>query len=82
MFKRWKEEGNMLEYPFNMKNVNFGTANNNIVLLQDGEKLYLSLRDNEKQEITRIEVLHISKVKKLTNFFMRGFNIRVTGKNS
>lgn len=70
----------MQNYPFNMKNMKFGKRKNNMSLLQDGKNLYLSLENDYKQEILRIKVLHISKVKKLTNFFMRGFNIPLEGK--
>jgi len=70
----------MKEYPFYMENMKFGQKKNNIVLLQDNDNLFLSLKDASNQEISRIQVLHISKVKKLTNFFMRGFNISLEGK--
>lgn len=70
----------MQKYPFNMTNIKFGKRKNNMSLLQDGENLYLSLENDYNQEIARIKVLHISKVKKLTNFFMRGFNISLEGK--
>lgn len=38
------------------------------------------MENDYNQEIARIKVLHISKVKKLTNFFMKGFNISLEGK--
>lgn len=72
----------MKEYPFDMENIKFGEKKSNMVLLQDGEDLFLSLRDTSNQEISRIQVLHISKIKKLTNFFMRGFNIKLEGKTA
>lgn len=72
----------MQRYPFNMTNIKFGKRKNNMSLLQDGENLYLSLENDYNQEIARIKVLHISKVKKLTNFFMRGFNISLEGKEA
>lgn len=70
----------MQKYPFNMANMKFGKRKNNMSLLQDDETLYLSLENDYNQEISRIKVLHISKVKKLTNFFIRGFNIPLEGK--
>lgn len=70
----------MQKYSFNMENMKFGKRKNNMSLLQDGENLYLSLENDYNQEISRIKVLHISKIKKLTNFFMRGFNIPLEGK--
>lgn len=69
----------MKEYPFNMENIKFGKKKNNINLLQNDEELYLNLRDNYGKEISRIKVLHISKIKKLTNFFIRGFNMPLEG---
>lgn len=72
----------MQEYSFNMENISFGKKKSNISLLQDGEDLYLSAKDISGQEIARIKVLHISKIKKLTNFFMRGFNISLEGRTS
>lgn len=60
----------MQEYSFNMENIKFGKKKNNMNLIQDGEELYLNLRDDYGQEISRIKVLHISKIKKLTNFFI------------
>lgn len=71
----------MKEYKFNMENLKFGKKKNNIFLLQDEENLFLSLKDLMGQELARIKVLHISKVKKLTNFFIRGFNIPLEGKD-
>lgn len=70
----------MQEYSFNMENIKFGKKKNNINLLQNGEELYLNLRDNYGQEISKIKVLPISKIKKITNFFMRGFNMPLEGK--
>ena len=70
----------MQEYSFNMENMSFGKKKNNMVLLQDGENLFLSVKDISNHEISRIKVLHISKLKKLTNFFMKGFNISLEGK--
>lgn len=70
----------MKEYSFNMENIRFGKKKNNINLIQDGEELYLNLRDDHGQEISKIKVLHISKVKKLTNFFIRGFNMPLEGR--
>ena len=71
----------MKEYLFNMENIKFGKKKNQICLLQDGENLYLNLKDDYGQEISRIKVLHISKIKKLTNFFIRGFNMPLEGKS-
>lgn len=71
----------MKKYQFNMKNIKFGKKKSQINLLQDGENLYLNLEDDYNQEISRIKVLHISKIKKLTNFFIRGFNIPLEGKS-
>lgn len=70
----------MQKYPFNMANMKFGKRKNNMSLLQDDETLYLSLENDYNQEISRIKVLHISKEKNLTNFFIRGFNIPLEGK--
>lgn len=69
----------MEEYRFNMENLRFGKKKNNINLLQNGEQLYLNLVDSYNKEISRIKVLHISKIKKITNFFMRGFNMPLEG---
>ena len=71
----------MKEYLFNMENIKLGKKKNQICLLQDGEDLYLNLKDDYGQEISRIKVLHISKIKKLTNFFIRGFNMPLEGKS-
>lgn len=35
----------MQEYQFNMENIKFGKKKNNMFLLQDGEKLFLSLKN-------------------------------------
>ena len=70
----------MNEFLFDMENIKFGQKRNQMVLLQDGEILYLGVKDCTNQEIMKIKVLHISKVKKLTNFFLRGFNISLEGK--
>lgn len=70
----------MKEYAFNMENISFGKKKNQMTLLQDGENLFLSLKDISGYEVSRIKVLHISKIKKLTNFFMRGFNIPLEGR--
>ena len=68
----------MKEYKFDMQNMSQGKKKNNIVLLRsDNEELFLSLKDDQNVEIQRIKVLNISKIKKLTNFFMRGFNIKL-----
>lgn len=69
----------MKEYSFDMSNVKFGEAKNAMLLIQDGEQLFLTLKDNENREIAKIQVLPISKLEKLTNFFMRGFNIPLYG---
>ncbi len=70
----------MREYSFNMDNIKFGKKKNSINLLENGEELYLNLRDNNGQEISRIKILPISKIKKITNFFMRGFNMPLEGR--
>ncbi len=70
----------MQEYSFRMENIKFGKKKNNMNLLQIGEELYLNLKDDTGQEISRIKVLHISKVKNLTNFFIRGFNMPLEGR--
>lgn len=68
----------MKEYKFNTENIIGGEVKYPMYLLQDNDRLYLSLR-KDSQEIKCIEVLHISKLKKLTNFFQRGFNISLEG---
>lgn len=70
----------MSECKFNMDNLRFGKKKNNISLLEIGKDLYLILKDNNDQVISKIKVLPISKVIKLTNFFGRGFNMYLEGK--
>lgn len=70
----------MQEYIFNMENTRFGESQNTMILLKNGEDLFLMLRNPLGEEISKIKVLHISKLKKLTNFFYRGFNIALNGK--
>lgn len=79
----------MREIPFDMENIKFGNKKNRIVLLQGREDLFLSLKDINNQEISKIKVLQISKeknvkkeVKKITNFFIRGFNMPLEGKRA
>lgn len=69
----------MKEHKFNMDNLKFGEARNNVVLIEEGEQLFIALKDKENKEISKIKVLPISKLKRLTNFFMRGFNMPLEG---
>lgn len=69
----------MKQYNFNMDNIKFGEARNNVVLVQKEDELFLALKDKEDREISKIKVLPISQQKKLTNFFMRAFNMPLEG---
>lgn len=67
----------MKEYFFDMSELSFGEANNQLVLVQNGEKLYLKLCNSGNEVVSCIEVLPFSKRKKLINFFKRGFNLSI-----
>ena len=69
----------MKQYNFNMDNIKFGEARNNVVLVQKEDELFLALKDKEDREISKIKVLPISQQKKLTDFFMRAFNMPLEG---
>ncbi len=70
----------MKKYKFNTNNLKYGKAKKSTVLLMDENKaLFLGLEDAQGNLTSKIEVLEISKLKKLTNFFMRGFNMPLEG---
>lgn len=72
----------MNKYKFDMSNIKNGKAKKQMILLVDDEKnLYLGLEDAIGNLTTQMKVLEISKLKKLTNFFIRVFNVPLIGKN-
>lgn len=71
----------MKECRFNMENIKVAQKKNDMTLQQEGETLYLTAKDVSHQEIIKIKVLPISKIKQLTNFFSRAFHIQLEGKS-
>ena len=70
----------MGKYNFNTENSRFATPKKKMILLRDDdETLFLGLEGLEGNLTSKIEVLPISKLTNLTNFFIRGFNIQVEG---
>lgn len=67
----------MKTYLLDTSKLLYGKINYEISLLQDKERLFLSL--GLEKEVSCIEVLPISKRKQLVTFFCYGFNITISG---